>query len=190
MPRIHSQSSHFSLLSHAPAGFPTASARTSPASLAAASLEPGYPAPAGPAASSSALDGLAFCPCPSPCCCGGAIFGPSSAPGLDSPALVVVAAAATGFGWFLSTCPRSRPGSMTSLTRRFSSFVSGKPPSALRSQRVQAWTVLPGDEDVAVAGEECKISTVNVPPVEGWRATSPRDVENVDRSSWAYCAGC
>lgn len=26
----------------------------------------------------------------------------------------------------------------------------------------------------------------NVPPVEGWRATSPREVENVERSSWAY----
>lgn len=34
---------------------------------------------------------------------------------------------------------------------------------------------------------EWKISTVKVPPVEGWRATSPREVENVERSSWAYC---
>lgn len=29
---------------------------------------------------------------------------------------------------------------MTSLTRRLSSFVSGKPPSVLRSQRVMDWT--------------------------------------------------
>lgn len=30
------------------------------------------------------------------------------------------------------------------------------------------------------------MSTIKVPPVEGWRATSPREVENVERSSWAY----
>ena len=30
------------------------------------------------------------------------------------------------------------------------------------------------------------MSTTNVPPVEGWRATSPREVEKVERSSWAY----
>jgi len=34
---------------------------------------------------------------------------------------------------------------------------------------------------------EWKISTVKVPPVDGWRATSPSEVENVERSSWAYC---
>lgn len=28
-----------------------------------------------------------------------------------------------------------------------------------------------------------KISTIKVPPVEGWRATSPRLVEKVERSS-------
>lgn len=28
--------------------------------------------------------------------------------------------------------------------------------------------------------------TMKVPPVEGWRATSPRERENVERSSWAY----
>lgn len=33
------------------------------------------------------------------------------------------------------------------------------------------------------------MSTVKVPPVLGWRATSPRAVENVDRSSWAYYCG-
>ena len=31
------------------------------------------------------------------------------------------------------------------------------------------------------------IVTMKVPPVDGWRATSPREVENVLRSSWAYC---
>lgn len=35
----------------------------------------------------------------------------------------------------LSTCPRFLPGSTTSLTLLFNSFVSGKPPSVLRSQR-------------------------------------------------------
>lgn len=33
---------------------------------------------------------------------------------------------------------------------------------------------------------EARISTMNVPPVEGCRATSPRPVEKVERSSWAY----
>lgn len=43
------------------------------------------------------------------------------------------------------------------------------------------------DEEVLLAVGEWKISTVKVPPVDGWRATSPREVENVERSSWAYC---
>lgn len=30
------------------------------------------------------------------------------------------------------------------------------------------------------------MSTVKTPPVEGWRETSPSEVENVERSSWAY----
>lgn len=35
-----------------------------------------------------------------------------------------------------------------------------------------------------------KMSTMKVPPVEGCRATSPRLVEKVERSSWAnYCLG-
>ena len=29
------------------------------------------------------------------------------------------------------------------------------------------------------------MSTVKTPPVEGIKATSPREVENVERSSWA-----
>jgi hypothetical protein len=29
------------------------------------------------------------------------------------------------------------------------------------------------------------METIKVPPVDGWRATSPRAVENVERSSWA-----
>jgi len=83
-----------------------------------------------------------------------------------------------------STCPRSRPGSMTLRTRRLSSAVSGKPPSTLRSQRtwlevvvVPAWG--------GGGGAEWVISTTKTPPVEGWRATSPREVEKVDSSSWA-----
>lgn len=34
-----------------------------------------------------------------------------------------------------------------------------------------------------------KISTMKVPPVEGCRATSPRLVEKVERSSWANFRG-
>lgn len=47
-------------------------------------------------------------------------------------------------------------------------------------------------EDVggAVGTGEWMICTTNVPPVEGCRATSPRLVEKVERSSWAYCAEC
>lgn len=77
---------------------------------------------------------------------------------------------------------------MTSLTRRLSSFVSGKPPSVLRSHRVVDWTDAGEvDEEVEVDGERWWIVTMKVPPVEGWRATSPRERENVERSSWANC---
>lgn len=38
-------------------------------------------------------------------------------------------------------------------------------------------------EEVEEEGGWWKISTIKVPPVEGWRATSPRLVEKVDRSS-------
>lgn len=40
------------------------------------------------------------------------------------------------------------------------------------------------EEEAVVAG--VWIVTMKVPPVEGWRATSPRERENVERSSWAY----
>lgn len=29
------------------------------------------------------------------------------------------------------------------------------------------------------------MATTKIPPVDGWRATSPREVEKVERSSWA-----
>lgn len=79
---------------------------------------------------------------------------------------------------------------MTSLTRRLSSFVSGKPPSVLRSHRVVDWTDGGDDEELDEeedAGERWWMVTMKVPPVEGWRATSPRERENVERSSWANC---
>ena len=76
---------------------------------------------------------------------------------------------------------------MTSLTRRLSSFVSGKPPSVLRSQRVVDWREAVEEEDDD--GGRWWIVTMKVPPVEGWRATSPRERENVERSSWANCEG-
>lgn len=44
-----------------------------------------------------------------------------------------------------------------------------------------------GEEAEAEAvGAGVWIVTMKVPPVEGWRATSPRAMENVERSSWAY----
>lgn len=67
---------------------------------------------------------------------------------------------------------------MTSLTRRFSSLVSGKPPSTFLSHSTVA---------AAAAAEPWWIVTTKVPPVEGWSATSPMAMEKVDRSSWAYC---
>lgn len=42
-----------------------------------------------------------------------------------------------------------------------------------------------GRDDGGVVVVVWKISTMKVPPVEGWRATSPRLVEKVERSSWA-----
>lgn len=37
------------------------------------------------------------------------------------------------------------------------------------------------------AGDACRMETVKTPPVVGIRATSPREVLNVERSSWANC---
>ncbi|KUI60104.1 hypothetical protein VP1G_11169 [Cytospora mali] len=161
----------------------------SPTNCAAASPEPGYPPPACPAASSSVLDGFSFC---SFCSAVLVAAVPPTPPPPTPDSAFEVEAVGVGVGvevssdldlagcWLcLSTWPRSRPGSITSLTRRFSSLVSGKPPSVLRSQRVRAWVV-------EFVGEEWKISTMKVPPVLGCRATSPREVENVERSSWAY----
>jgi hypothetical protein len=57
----------------------------------------------------------------------------------------------------------------------------------LRSQRrvvVVVVVVVVTEEEVVVV-----MSTVKTPPVAGCRATSPRAVENVERSSWAYCEG-
>jgi hypothetical protein len=103
--------------------------------------------------------------------------------------------------WSRSTWPRSRPGSMTSRTRRLSSLVSGKPPSILRSQSVRAsregGAAVVDDDAVSEAEEEddgcCawySMVTTNVPPVLGWRATSPSAAEKVDSSSWANYLVC
>ena len=51
--------------------------------------------------------------------------------------------------------------------------------------------VVVGEEGSVVVEEvgsvEWRIVTVKIPPVLGRRETSPREVENVERSSWANC---
>ena len=66
----------------------------------------------------------------------------------------------------------------------FSSLVSGNPPSDFLSHNVCDSTF-----DASGDGDDLVVSNVMVktPPVEGLRATSPREVENVWRSSCAYC---
>lgn len=123
--------------------------------------------------SSSAFDGRAPAPVPA----ASAFFS------CDCGSSPVFAALLPDAGYCLSTCPRSRPGSMASRTLRFSSLVSGNPPSSLRSQRVRFCIV--GEEDEEALGSRKNISTTKVPPVDGCRATSPRDVENVESSSCA-----
>lgn len=106
-------------------------------------------------------------------------------------------------------------GSMTFRTRLFNSLVSGKLPSILRSQMTTVAGGGGGGDGRAPAASEpppataaasasipvsvvvvvvvvvvvglVSSDTMNVPPVLGWRATSPRAVEKVDRSSCAYC---
>jgi hypothetical protein len=63
-------------------------------------------------------------------------------------------------------------------TRFFSSLVSGKPFSVLRSQR--SVSVGSDDED-----EAASMLTVKIPPVTGIRLISPMEVLNVWRSSCA-----
>lgn len=82
---------------------------------------------------------------------------------------------------------------MTSLTLLFSSFVSGKPPSVFRSQSVVVVVSTPEVcrpmlMSVTEVVEELAVvmCTRKVPPVEGWRDTSPRERLNVERSSCAY----
>ena len=84
---------------------------------------------------------------------------------------------------FLSTCPKSLPGSTQSLTLLFSSLVSGNPPSVFRSHSVfTCGCSAPSLLSLA----RYWISMRNRPPVAGIRLTSPSVVEKVERSSWAY----
>ena len=80
---------------------------------------------------------------------------------------------------------------MTSLTRRFSSLVSGNPPSTVRSQRTAVDACAPDLSSSSESGRAplawVVISTTKTPPVAGWRATSPSEVEKVESSSWANC---
>ena len=61
--------------------------------------------------------------------------------------------------------------------------IPGNPPSRFRSQR-RVSCVLTSSFKAGVAAA-CQMVTVKTPPVLGIRATSPRSVPNVDRSSWA-----
>lgn len=56
----------------------------------------------------------------------------------------------------------------------------GNPPIDFRSQRRVSRVE-------KSCGEAWRMVTVKMPPVVGIRATSPREVENVERSSWANC---
>ena len=71
--------------------------------------------------------------------------------------------------------------------------IPGKPPSVFRSHNLvvsgsSLWvcalvSTLPSS---LLGGEGAwTMSIVKTPPVEGIKATSPREVENVERSSWA-----
>jgi hypothetical protein len=62
--------------------------------------------------------------------------------------------------------------------------IPGKPPSLFRSHKILSCVVICPSFIVP-----CHIVTVNTPPVLGTRATSPRSVLNVERSSWANCDG-
>jgi hypothetical protein len=58
-------------------------------------------------------------------------------------------------------------------------ILPGKPPFALRSHSTFSWAE-------KSTFDECRMETEKTPPpAAGIRATSPRDVEKVDRSSWA-----
>lgn len=61
--------------------------------------------------------------------------------------------------------------------------IPGNPPSRFRSQR-RVSCVLTSSFKAGVTAA-CQMVTVKTPPVLGIRATSPKSVPNVDRSSWA-----
>lgn len=61
--------------------------------------------------------------------------------------------------------------------------VPGNAPSVFRSQRRVVWVW--GCVCWFGGWAEWTMSTVKTPPVEGRRETSPREVEKVERSSWA-----
>lgn len=87
-----------------------------------------------------------------------------------------------------SICPISLLGSMILRTRFFSSFVSGNPPSVLRSQRrvfVGAGFADVVDGSEAAASLAWRMVIVNIPPVTGTRLMLPMLVLKVWRSSWA-----
>ena len=84
-----------------------------------------------------------------------------------------------------SICPISLLGSIILRTRFFNSFVSGNPPSVLRSQR--SVSTGSAEDDVFVLASElrCRIVMVKMPPVTGTRLIEPMVVLNVCSSSCA-----
>jgi hypothetical protein len=73
---------------------------------------------------------------------------PSCSSALASTELEAAPSPSFPFFRLRSTCPKSRFGSITFRTRDLSSFVSGKPPSRLRSQRSVSWTLMSDDGKV------------------------------------------
>lgn len=73
-------------------------------------------------------------------------------------------------------------------------YKPGNPPSLFRSQSVcfntlASFSAFPSTLLVALDFEFASVnsSTMKVPPVLGWSATSPISVPKVERSSWANC---
>ena len=75
-------------------------------------------------------------------------------------------------------------------TRFFNSFVSGNPPSVLRSQRSVSTGSIEDDVLVFASDGRWRMVMVKIPPVTGTRLIEPMVVLNVCRSSCANWGGC
>jgi hypothetical protein len=75
-------------------------------------------------------------------------------------------------------------------TRFLSSFVSGKPPSVLRSHSSVSTGSVEDGMFVFASDGRCRMVMVKMPPVTGTRLIEPMVVLNVCRSSCANWGGC